>query len=601
MSLVNRFVAGCRQHSNWVALGCFIGFVGLANWQLLLHLPTHVVGRPFEDAFGILWDLDWAQRAIFDLHASPFYTPDVFYPYGFYISSSSPPMWWFVVLSPLTRLVGSVPTYNLIMLGSYVVAGLGMYSLIVYLGQRRLAGILGGCVYVAAPILAVRFGGHTDILFSSMWLPYLALFSQRALQERQRRGWLLAGLFLALSCLGHWQFAFFAPLLPLIIIGTGRADIGWRERARLIAVVGITGAAIAAPFAAVSIFARSQMYVESPSFPIAVADNASLSLDRLFVPNPLSSIWGKWSQTVFPLRGEMDAVSVSYATLIVAVIGFFSKWPQRRAYGVLLGITIVLALGITLHWNARPVVLTLPPSLASLFRPAIQSVVGPDLMPPGEAIVVPLPMAFLYRLFPFLSITRIWARYMILGMLAIGVLVGVGAGRLAQRFPKHGYAIFAILIGLVFVEGLITPYSAFTEVSANTRPIDRWLTAQTSQVSLIEYPLPVANKLAMYRQLLHRQQVVNGYASIEPSHLQQAAPILGTWPTLVGLELLRKWRVDYVLVNGTNDEKFVAEILTGIRALDGLCLERDDNEPDRNRHTYLFRILANGQVCNTGQ
>jgi hypothetical protein len=93
---------------------------------------------------------------------------------------------------------------------------------------------------------------------------------------------------------------------------------------------------------------------------------------------------------------------------------------------------------------------------------------------------------------------------------------------------------------------------------------------------------------------------VNGYASIEPSRLQQAAPVLGTWPSAAALDLLRTWKVDYVLVNGTNDNQFVNEILPGIRALKGLCLKREDNEPDKNRYTYLLRILADGQICEAG-
>jgi hypothetical protein len=344
------------------------------------------------------------------------------------------------------------------------------------------------------------------------------------------------------------------------------------------------------------------MYLDSPTFPLTAVASAGLSLDRLFVPNPLNTIWGKWSQTLFPLlRGEVDVVSIGYVTLFVAIVGLSSKWSQRRTYAVLLVITILLAMGITLYWNSRPVVVTLPSSIAGLLRPVVQSIVGPGLMPPGEAIVVPLPMAFLYRVFPFLSITRIWARYMILGMLVIGVLAGVGADRLARRFPRRTPVVFAILIGLVFVEGLASPYTSFTEVASNARPIDRWLAALPGPVSLIEYPLPTANKLAMYRQLLHHPRVVNGYASIEPSHLQQAAALLGTWPTEAAIDLLREWNVDYVLVNGTNDQKFTTDVLPDVQAVESLCLEREDNEPEVNRHTYLFRIVLKGRACGVAQ
>ena len=39
------------------------------------------------------------------------------------------------------------------------------------------------------------------------------------------------------------------------------------------------------------------------------------------------------------------------------------------------------------------------------------------------------------------------------------------------------------------------------------------------------------------------------------------------------------------------------EILPRLQAAEGLCLEREDNEPDLNRHTYLFRIVLKGKAC----
>lgn len=601
MLLVNRLATTGRRLPDGLMLAVFAGFVGLANWPLIAHLSTHVQGRPFDDVVGIVWGLDWTQRAIFNLQVSPFFMPDVFYPHGFYVASSSPPIWWFAVLSPVTRLIGPVATYNLASLTAYVAAAFGMYKLVTALGQNRSAGIVAGCVYIAAPILTLRLGGHFDVLFSSLWLPYVAWLSQRSLHETSHRIWLLAGLTLGLSFLGHWQFVFLAPLLPVIIIGLGRAQIGWRQRLARLAVVGLTGLIVAAPFAAITFDARSQMYAASPAFSTVVADGASLSPDRLVVPNPLNSLWRKWSQTVFPMAGESTAVSVGYVALIAAGIGLARRWPQRRTYGVLLGVAVLLAMGLTLHWNAHQVVLTDPPPLIGAVRPLVESVVGADLMPPGDtALVIPLPLAILYRLFPPLSLTRVWARFMIVGMVALGVLAGAGVGWLTTRFGARAVSLTAAMVALIFVEGLTAPYAAFTEVSVNARPIDRWLAGQ-SNVSLVEYPFnSLTNKLAMYRQSLHGQSIVNGYASIEPSYLAAAAPILGTWPTSAAVDLLRTWHVDYVLVNGTNDPKFLNEVLPGIQSVPTLCLERDDNEPELNRHTYFFRVVANGQECIAG-
>jgi hypothetical protein len=598
MAFVGWLLAACRRRPGWTAFLSFVAMISLFHLPVVLHLSSHVAARPFDDVFGILWNLDWAQRAIFEKQVSPFFAADVFYPHGFYVSSSSPPMWWFVVLSPLTRLLGPVTTYNVVSLSTYIVAGLGMYFLVTYLGGRWLGGILAGAIYIAAPVLTLRMGGHTDILLSSMWLPYLALFCHKSIQHPRLRSWLLTGLFLGLACLGHWQFVFFAPLIPLIIIGLGQSNYSIRQRAVLIAKIAATALVVILPFFAITHYARSQMFTATASFSTSSASFYSLSIDRLFVPNPLNSLWGQWSASAFPLSSEASAVSIGYAAILAALVGAACKWPQRWTYLVLLVVTVIGAMGITLQWNEQSLVLPLPPALSQTIRPMVEFIVGPELMPPGEATVIPLPLAILNRTLPILNLTRVWARYMILGTLTIGVLAGFGATFITQRLPRYGYLVVSLLLGIVLLEGLVIPYRHFTEVAVNHRTVDNWLAEQTETVSLIEYPLPFSNKLAMYSQSLHRQRLVNGYASIEPSFFAEALPVLGTWPNPAGVDLLRSWHVDYVLVNGNLDIHFQEEILPNVQAVAGLCLVRTDTEPERNRQTWLFRIVQDGQLCS---
>ena len=69
------------------------------------------------------------------------------------------------------------------------------------------------------------------------------------------------------------------------------------------------------------------------------------------------------------------------------------------------------------------------------------------------------------------------------------------------------------------------------------------------------------------------------------------------WPAQSSLPILRDWKVDYVLVNGTNTAEFKNEVLPALQRLNGLCFVRDDNEPDQDRHTYLYRLMSEGRTC----
>jgi hypothetical protein len=69
-------------------------------------------------------------HAIFDLHKSPFFDPDVHFPYGFSLIRNqdlSPAA--VLPFMPLTRVIGEIGTYNVLMLGSFVLTVFGTYLL----------------------------------------------------------------------------------------------------------------------------------------------------------------------------------------------------------------------------------------------------------------------------------------------------------------------------------------------------------------------------------------------------------------------------------------------------------------------------------------
>ena len=47
-----------------IALTLFVLIVLGMNAQLVVHLSTHIIGRPFEDAFEVLWQLSWVRDAV---------------------------------------------------------------------------------------------------------------------------------------------------------------------------------------------------------------------------------------------------------------------------------------------------------------------------------------------------------------------------------------------------------------------------------------------------------------------------------------------------------------------------------------------------------
>src|SRR4029077_20256220 len=73
------------------------------TYPAIFFLRTKVLGGP-EDNFHFLWELWYVAHALFDLHKSPFFAPDVFVPFGFSLIRNQDLSPGTVLLfSPLTR------------------------------------------------------------------------------------------------------------------------------------------------------------------------------------------------------------------------------------------------------------------------------------------------------------------------------------------------------------------------------------------------------------------------------------------------------------------------------------------------------------------
>ncbi|MBP6015240.1 MAG: hypothetical protein KA586_00825 [Candidatus Promineofilum sp.] len=580
----------------------FLLLVLIVNLPLVIHLNSHVVGRPFDDSFEVLWQLVSAKKAVFQTGANPFYTPNVYFPKGWYTASGAQPTWYFLLLSPFTALLGPIVTYNLTLLATFVLGGLGMYWLVETKTSRVGAGLLAGCVYIAAPVFTLRLGGHLQVLIGMMFLPYAAASLLRLISVPRPISWkwmILSGTFLAATIISQWYFLFVAtlPLLGLGLLAPSEAN--WRDRfIRLFGVFGITFLLIA-PFALLTWHARREMLPDGGKFTVADSEQLGFSSDYLFSPNPLHPLWRNQTSTVFPIRGEWDVVSLGYAAMIAAIIGLVTTpWRKTRPFIIMGLISIVLGLGLTLRWRGERVLITAPAWVSSIISPLIEGIP----LPHGQIPIV-LPGMLLYHWLPFYSSLRVWARFGVPLMLVVAVLAGFGTAWLLGK-ERWGTAIAIALGGLIIFEGLIIPYPDFTAVSVNDRLVDEWLAGQPEGTALIEYPRPWIDKLAMYSQSRHGQPIVNGYMSFQPSHLAVVEAQLGSWPTPAAIPILREWGVDLVLVSAIPDnDDFATKVWPSILAMDELCLLKsfpDAFEFSGFEETHVFAIIGEDEPCPPG-
>ena len=301
--------------------------VFLLHWQLVININSHIIGRPFEDAFEVLWQLDWMQRAVFDLQTNPFYTSGIYHPVGWYTTSAAQPSWYFLLLSPVTYFLGATLTYNLLHLMLLGGIGCGVYVFVANLTDDRWVSFIAGLILPSSANIQMRLGGHTHTIIATFFLCFAYYFCYRALIKNQLSNKLIfaSGVLLAASILGHWYFLFIAtlPIVTFLFLPSANM-VDFATRFKRLAIIGLIALACISPFAYMSWSAQSAMFGETALTSIAASDVTGISFDALFRPQWWHPLWrDTLDQRLVTLVGEARPVSLGYTASFLALVSLY--------------------------------------------------------------------------------------------------------------------------------------------------------------------------------------------------------------------------------------------------------------------------------------
>ena len=220
---------GERRFHSWAVLGVFLGLSVILTYPLVKDLGSRILGSPAPgDNFEYLYKVWWFKHALFDLHVSPFFNPSMFYPFGYNVLLSETTVSNLIPALPLTLCFGEVVAYNLTMLLSFVLSGLGMYLLVLHLSGSRAAGLFAGVVFAFCPYRMAHLGAGHLPLMGTQWLPLLILYLDRMIVRPCRADALMGALFYSLGALSSWYYAYMFVLVGSVyVLLRGRP---WRRR-----------------------------------------------------------------------------------------------------------------------------------------------------------------------------------------------------------------------------------------------------------------------------------------------------------------------------------------------------------------------------------
>jgi hypothetical protein len=559
---------------------------------LLRGLGSHILGAPAPgDNYEYLYKMYWFKHALFDLHVSPFFNTGMFYPFGYNVTLSETTLSNTIPALPLTLCCGEVIAYNVTMWLSFVLSGLSMYLLVLYLTGSRVAGLVSGTIFALCPYRMAHLGAGHLPLMGTQWLPLLILYLDRIVARGQKRDAVMAGLFYSLGALSAWYYAYMfalAGLLYVLVRARPWKQYLWQPRFAASALTfAVVCLLVVGPFA----LPVTKVWSEGDRpQSLRYVDHFSASVLDFLYPNLMHPLWGSSLAEHYAQNINENTLFVGFVPLALAAVAL--TWRRDRtpiAFALLSLVFAVLALGTTLHWGNAPLYVAVPAVVERAFtaamsvlstRLALYPISSYSLRVAG-AVYLPLPTLLLYLFLPFFSAMRVWGRFGLVTLFGIAALAGYGLRTLQNRvsLPQRSspagrrmVLLAAVLLALVVLEFAAVPY-ALGACRIEPRAVDDWLAKQPGDFAILELPLSKAlSGRTLYAMRNHDKKIVSGYGTFFPRTFADNRPTLEGFPNEGSLALLRDWDVRYLLLGANSYGEAWPELEDALSQLPGLRL-----------------------------
>lgn len=470
-----------------VSVAGYAALLVVMSWPLARDLVhTGPMGNP--DGRLNAWILAWAGTTLFTDPARVFQAP-AFHPLPDALAFSENMLLPAALVAPLQPLGGPVLGYNVALLGSLLLSGLGVQLLVRRASGDRLAAFVAGAFFAAGPHRWTRLSHlHAQL---TVFLPFALLALDRFWERRSLRRALVVGLALALQGLASIYLGVItAATLAVAVLVAVAGGLRPREMARLCA--GFVLAAIVL-WPATRPYLRMRE-LQGIEFGIETVAVYAASLPSYAAAG--TAVWGPLTRRMIDPALIRDTLFPGVAILALGIAGLAAAPRRFRAVAVAA--------------SAAAVVLSLGPE-TGIYR-------------------------FLHEHLVLLRGVRALSRFALVPTLALAVLAGLAlAGR--RRL------VVAVALGLVLFESHNLPLTLARE--DGPAPAARWLAGKPGAV--VHLPLAVNDTRVMLDGLVHRRPLVNGDSGFIPRPFDRAMELLDGPLGEEGRRLLRAVGVRHVV------------------------------------------------------
>lgn len=373
----------------------------------------------------------WFEYSISNI-LNPLVHTYIFHPMGLRMLDGIFPMLLFV---PITKLFGSVVSYNLYVLTSFAVAGYGMFLLARHITNNVYAGFIAGIIFAFFPFHFGSALGHLHTL-SIQWAPFFFLYLLKMSENPTSKNIFLTSLFFAINAHTSWTITIMiAIFIGIFILFYWRCLFSKEYYLKTISFF-VLCLVLSSP----ALYVMLSEIITNKHMAKSAGDFIYYSSDLLgFVtPSPLHSIFGNNTAEIYKsFSGNIseNITFIGYTVLFLSVVGAFFSWSSKygKFFTTSVIVFFILSLGPVLHING----------VYSFTRQNIE-------------IILP---GFLSPYIPVLDMIRVPSRYFIMAMLGLSILSAYGICMISKWISESKLTSLARILLLIIIPlGILFEY-----------------------------------------------------------------------------------------------------------------------------------------------
>lgn len=392
----------------------------------LKTISTSLIGPP-EDNMWYLWNVWWGKKAVFEAGHQLTFTKYIFFPEGTSLVYNELSWYNFSLSLLLSSFLTPAATYNILMLSTFILSGIGAFLLIKYLVKDSVAALIGGFIFAFNPSHYSHSLHHLNIA-SIQFIPFFILFFIRTVKGNSKKDLYLSMLFFFLNTACSWTYMIYMGFFMVFSYGylvVRRKKILQTDIIFKTFLIILPTTLIFSPW-------LLQMVLIRLAYPGVVAKGHSAfvtDLAALFVPYP------------YHLIGGMKIIKSIYFNMVHSSGG--NTWEAISYLGVVNLFLIIFSFRKSFKHTARYYGGLLVFLLFAM---------GTQVRVSGEALPIFLPN-YLLQYVPLLNNARVPSRFMVFVYLFMAIIIAfairdVFSLKWNNKYLRYGLAVISLLIFL---------------------------------------------------------------------------------------------------------------------------------------------------------